>query len=136
MDKKTNSNFPRIGSAAIVLQNDKILLGIRAKEPNYGKWVLPGGKVKAFESIKDAISRELLEETALHCEIGEQIGVYEIITPSIEHRIIIYSWAHPIKGDLQPSSDISELRFFSKNELTKIELTPIVKKVLQDVGLL
>ena len=134
INKNSTLTQPRIGSAAIVIKDNKILLGIRAKEPNKGKWVLPGGKIKLFESIKEAIFRELLEETGLHCEIGKQIGVYEIIDNPNEHRIIIYNWASPIGGSLKPSSDISELNFFSKSELTELGLTPIVKKVLQDIG--
>jgi ADP-ribose pyrophosphatase YjhB (NUDIX family) len=134
IDKKIILTQPRIGSAAVVIKDNKILLGIRAKEPNKGKWVLPGGKIKLFETIKEAVSRELLEETGLQCEIGKQIGVYEIIDNPNEHRIIIYNWAYSVRGNLKPSSDISELKFFSKEELHSLELTPIVKRVLQDIG--
>ncbi len=127
-------NQPRVGSAAVVIQNNRILLGIRAKEPNKGKWVLPGGKIKLFETIKDAVYRELLEETGMKCEIGKQVGVYEIIDDPHEHRIIVYNWAYPLEGEPKPSSDISELKFFSKSELSTLAVTPIVEMVLRDIG--
>lgn len=129
-------HLPRLGSAVIIEKEGKILLGRRNKEPENGKWVLPGGKVEPFESIKDAAKRELLEEAGLTVEIGEPVGVYEIISPPEEHRIIVYSWATVKSGTLKPSSDTSELRFVSKDDIRHIELTDLVKRVLQDVAFL
>lgn len=94
----------------------------------------PGGKVELFESLKETLRRELLEETNLTCEIGKQIGVYEIIDKPNEHRVIVYSWAQPVEGQLKPAADISELKFFPRAELKKIEISPVVKKVLADIG--
>lgn len=125
---------PRIGSAVVVKKGDKLLLGKRAKEPEKGKWILPGGKIKVFESIKEAARRELLEETGLDVEIGSQIGTYEVINIPNEHRIIIYSWGSVKSGTLKPSSDVSDLRFYSKEEVKNLELTEIIKKVLEDIG--
>jgi len=132
------AQFPRIGSAAIVLDGDRILLGVRAKEPNCGKWVIPGGKVRAFESYEDAAAREMREETGLEIKVEKLLGVYEIIRPPQEHRLIIYSWAHLIGGDLRPSDDISLVRFFTKDELKRLvaagECSDIVVEVLADAG--
>ncbi|MBA7682241.1 hypothetical protein ES703_90590 [subsurface metagenome] len=128
--------LPRLGSAAIIKKDGKILLGRRNKEPENGKWVLPGGKVEEFETIKDAAKRELLEEAGIEVDVGEPIGVYEIISPPKEHRIIVYSWARVKSGNLKPSSDTSELRFFSKEDISHIKLTDLVKRVLQDIAFL
>ena len=57
--------MPRLGSALVVRKGDAILLGLRNKEPEKGKWVLPGGGVRPFETIRAAAHRELLEETGL-----------------------------------------------------------------------
>src|SRR4051812_43060202 len=46
--------LPRVGSAVIVIDGESVLLGVRNKEPHRGKWVLPGGKIRPFESIDDA----------------------------------------------------------------------------------
>ena len=128
--------LPRLGSAVIIQKEGKVLLGRRNKEPENGKWVLPGGKVESFESIKDTAKRELLEEAGLEVEVGEPVGIYEIISPPEEHRIIVYSWATVKSGDLNPSSDTSELRFFSKEDISHIQLTDLVKRVLQDIAFL
>ena len=123
--------LPRIGSAVLVKKNNTILLARRKKEPNFGKWVIPGGKIEPFESIKQAGEREILEETGLQVRITEQIGVFEIIEPQKEHRIIIYSWAEFLGGELKASSDIFEPKFVKKIEVRSLELSEIVTKVLR-----
>src|SRR5580704_8659339 len=110
--------FPRIGSALIVRDEaNRILLGKRNKDPQRGSWVLPGGKIHAFESIAAAAARELEEETGLKVEVQHHFGVYEIINSPSEHRIVIYSWARVVGGIAKASDDLAELRFASLQEL-------------------
>lgn len=131
-------NSPRLGCAAIVKKDDKILLGIRGKEPNRGKWVLPGGKVEFLESLSSTLEREILEETGLKVKAENVIGVYEILKPPDEHRVIVYCWANYLSGTLKPSSDIMDAKLFSREEVKAIvergESTEVVSKVLKDVG--
>lgn len=124
----------RVGSALVVHQGNSLLLAQRGKEPNLGKWVFPGGKVHPFESIREAGERELLEETGLQVEVGQQIGAFEIIRPPDEHRVIIYSWARPIAGEPKAASDVSQLRFCTREELLQLDLSDIVAEVARAIG--
>ncbi len=128
-------NLPRIGSALLVRDEaNRILLGKRNKDPQRGSWVIPGGKIHAFESIAEAAARELREETGLIVEVGDHFNVYEIINPPNEHRIVIYSWGRVVSGEARPSDDISELKFFELDELGEVPVTPLVRRVLADAG--
>lgn len=128
--------LPRVGSALLVRDEaNRILLGKRNKDPHRGSWVIPGGKIEAFESIVEAAVRELREETGLEVEVQGQFRVYEIINPPEEHRLVIYSWGRVTEGTLQASDDLSEIRFFSLEELGSVPVTPLVRKVLEDAGL-
>src|SRR5438552_19110550 len=101
--------LPRVGSALLVRNEaNQILLGKRNKDPQKGSWVIPGGKIRAFESIAEAATRELREETGLDVEIQGQFRVYEIINPPDEHRIVIYSWGKVVGGSATASDDLSE----------------------------
>src|SRR5437660_1789038 len=40
----------RVGSAVLVVDDRRVLLGRRGKQPNFGRWVLPGGKVALYFS--------------------------------------------------------------------------------------
>jgi 8-oxo-dGTP diphosphatase len=124
---------PRLGSAVVVLDGDCVLLGIRGKEPNKGKWVLPGGKIKPFESIEHAAIREIREETGLAVEVHGQLGVWEIIDPPEEHRVIVYSLARPIGGKLKAASDLDEVRFCHRDELDELDISDVVCRVLDRV---
>lgn len=128
--------LPRIGSALLVRDEaNRILLGKRNKDPQRGSWVIPGGKIRAFESIGDAAARELREETGLEVDVQGQFRVYEIINPPDEHRIVIYSWGKVVGGTARASDDLSELAFFSPNQLSDLQTSPLVRKVLADAGL-
>lgn len=132
-----SDTLPRVGSALLVKdERDRILLGQRNKDPQRGFWVIPGGKIQAFEHIAEAATRELQEETGLSVEVGPQFRVYEIVNPPNEHRIVIYSWAKVIGGTAKASDDLSTVKFFRADELDNIPLTPLVRTVLQDAGLL
>jgi 8-oxo-dGTP diphosphatase len=128
----------RLGCAAVVKKDGKILLGIRGKEPNRGKWVLPGGGVEFLEPLSSTIEREILEETGLEVKAEKIIGVYEILNPPNEHRVIVYCWADYLSGMVKPSSDLLDAKLFSKEEVKAIvergESTEIVSKVLKDIG--
>jgi ADP-ribose pyrophosphatase YjhB (NUDIX family) len=129
--------LPRVGSALLVKdERDRILLGQRNKDPQRGSWIIPGGKIHAFERIAEAAVRELQEETGLSVEVGPQFKVYEIVNPPNEHRIVIYSWAKVIGGTPKASDDLSDVRFFEAEELSCISLTPLVRRVLEDAGVL
>src|SRR4029077_15497236 len=107
-----SDTLPRIGSALLVQDERKrILLGQRNKDPQRGSWVLPGGKIHAFESIAEAAARELEEETGLKIEVQGQFRVYEIVNPPDEHRIVIYSWGKARGGIPKASDDLSDVRF-------------------------
>jgi 8-oxo-dGTP diphosphatase len=129
--------LPRIGSALLVRDNaNRVLLGRRNKDPQRGYWVIPGGKIHAFEGIAEAAAREISEETGLKVHVGDQLGAYEIINPPNEHRIVIYSWGTVTEGEPKASDDLSDIRFFSVEELGTVQMTALVRRVLEDAGLL
>ena len=56
--------FPVIPvSSGLIIQNNKVLIGLRSKSDNGGGlWEFPGGKIDIDESSVDAVIRELNEE--------------------------------------------------------------------------
>lgn len=127
----------RVGSAAIVLDwEGRVLLGVRAKEPNRGKWVLPGGKVEPFETLAEAVAREVLEETTIKIKVGEVATLREIIVPPSEHRLIVFHWARALSSIPTAASDLSEVGLFTPAETRQLSLSDVVESVLLEVGFL
>src|SRR5436309_2468736 len=131
---------PRLGCAGLIRRGDEILLGKRNKEPNRGLWVLPGGGVGFGESFASTLRRELLEEAGIEVEIEGVFSVYELITPPDEHRVIVYINGKYHSGEIVASSDLSEARFFSADELKQLSgkrlISPFVERVLREAGLI
>jgi 8-oxo-dGTP diphosphatase len=71
-------SVPKVAALAITYHDDKLLLIQRGKEPQLGRWGFPGGSVHAGEALVDAAQRELLEETRIHAEPEQIVGVIEV----------------------------------------------------------
>lgn len=129
---------PRVGCAVIVRDSEgRVILGRRAKQPFFGAWVLPGGGVKAFESYSDTAKREAKEELGIDIVVESLHQVAEIINPPDEHRIVLYVNCRALGGELRPSSDISEARYFSKDQVGVLLndglTTPTVSPILRAI---
>ncbi len=105
---------------AILVKDDKLLLVKRSKKLiEGGKWALPGGYIDRDESIREAIKREVLEET------GYQVKntILFTITDDIkgvkkDRQNISFVFICQI-GELvsKPDWEVEEARWFELNSL-------------------
>ena len=97
-----------------------LLLIKRGGHPEKGKWGLPGGFVNTTESLDDAASRELSEETGLelHSHL-EQLRTYGY--PGRDKRGFIVSVAYvalvPNAEDPTAGDDANDARFFDVEDI-------------------
>lgn len=131
---------PRIGCAGIIRRGQEILLGRRDKEPARGLWVLPGGGVDFGETFADTLRRELVEEAGIQIEVEGVFKVYELVNPPDEHRIIVYLNARHREGEPMASSDLSDIKFFDREQLKEMSasklISPFVDLVLRNAALI
>jgi 8-oxo-dGTP diphosphatase len=59
----------------------RLLLIQRGREPGRGLWSLPGGRVEPGESERDAVEREMTEETGLRVRAVRLVGRVRRPTP-------------------------------------------------------
>ncbi|MBK0421999.1 NUDIX hydrolase [Leucobacter sp. CSA2] len=64
----------RVAAYAVVERRGKILLTHWRRGHLHG-WTLPGGGIDAGEDPRDAVVREVMEETGLEARVGKLIGV-------------------------------------------------------------
>lgn len=82
-----SSSLPRrqrVAAYAIIVREDQILLSQLAPHISAdGAWTLPGGGVDHGENPRDALLREIVEETGLDALVGETARVYSAHLPGV-----------------------------------------------------
>lgn len=115
---------PLVAVAVIIVREDgRFLLVQRGEDPGKGLWGLPGGYVEADETLTNALSREILEETSLELEVGEIIGVWSFYNDykELSGAVIVYS-ARIQSGNLQLGSDSVAAEWVGFSELNRFVL--------------
>jgi 8-oxo-dGTP diphosphatase len=75
----------------------KILLIQRGLTPFKGKWALPGGFVRADETVDDAARRELAEETGLNNVFLEQLYTFGAVNRDPRERVVSVAYYALVK---------------------------------------
>ena len=125
----------RVSARGIVINNDMILLNEFGNGEYYN---IPGGGVEPGETVKDAVVRELFEETGLDVVVGDLIYVLEYEPnkcnfiygemPSISLVFRCY-----LKGDdIISSASIPDINPDNPNLVSKARWVPVSK--LKDIN--
>jgi 8-oxo-dGTP diphosphatase len=88
--------------------------------PKYGDWTLPKGKLDSDESFEEAALREVLEETGLRCELGEELGSTTYTDAKGRPKVVRYWGMTPVSGTFQPNDEVDELRWVTPEEARRL----------------
>lgn len=124
-----NVNRPIVGTGVAIVDGDEILLVRRANEPNKGMWAVPGGKVEFGETLAEAATREVKEETGLLVQLDEIVWVGESM--SEDHHIVLIDFlGQAVGGELRAADDATETRWVAIEDAYEMELTPTMFELL------
>jgi 8-oxo-dGTP diphosphatase len=124
-------SYPRMlitVDALVFLKDDssnshKILLIQRKNDPFQGSYALPGGFVEMDETLKDAATRELLEETGLKGVELTQLAAFDRIDRDPRDRnicIAYYGFTSSDNVDILGGDDAEKAEWFSMNNLPSL----------------
>jgi 8-oxo-dGTP diphosphatase len=108
---------PVIGVGAVIWNGkDEVALIRRSQEPRRGEWSIPGGRLEAGELVREAVLREVREETGLTVEVTGLIDVVDSVTRDASgavthHYVLIDFSANHLAGDICTGSDAAEARW-------------------------
>ena len=131
---------PLLGVGAIIVREERVLLVRRANPPLQNEWSIPGGLVETGEMMKEAVVREVREETGLETEIVELVEVFERILRDQDlrvqyHFVLIDYLCRVIAGEAKAASDVSEVRWTKLEDLESLEVAPqtceVIRKALR-----
>ena len=127
---------PIIGVGAVIW-NDRgeIVLIRRGQEPRLGEWSIPGGRLEWGESVREAIIREVREETGLEVEIGGLIDVVDAVTRDasgevVRHYVLIDFLVRHVAGTLHAGSDAAEARWVAYAALDEYVLWSETRRII------
>ncbi len=109
---------PSLTVDGVLIEEEKILLIRRKREPFKDMYALPGGFVNYGERVEEAIVREMKEETGLNVEPVKIVGVYS--DPRRDprgHTVTVAFLLRRKGGSLKGGDDASEARMFPLNSL-------------------
>lgn len=118
-------------TAACILLNDsrKILLVKRRNDPFKNKWSLPAGFVQFGENPINAAIRELKEETGLSAKYDQVVGTYIADDHPLTFSALTVITVNNVEGNLAPSDDAGECKYFNPKSLPKMAFKTQVKAI-------
>jgi len=82
-------NHIKVSVSAVLIKDNKVLLGLRNGKSNPGFWEFPGGKLEYRESPLSAVVRETKEETNLDVKASKDLG-YRNVLINDKHYLVLY----------------------------------------------
>jgi len=123
------ADIPRIAVGAVVFDRlGRLLLVKRRYPPAPNRWAIPGGHVELGEELKEAVVRELEEETGLKGYNPTLIAITEYVSEDVNgkviyHYVIIDFLIREYHGELRPNEEVLDIGFFNLSEALSLKLT-------------
>lgn len=115
-----------VGVGAVVVHDGQVLLIRRGKEPLRGRWLVPGGTVEWGETLEEALTREVFEETGLVVRPREVVAVLDRIHREggeiLYHFVIVDYLCDWVSGSVQAGSDAEAAAFVPVRDLAGYDL--------------
>jgi 8-oxo-dGTP diphosphatase len=133
----SHPSSPIVGVGAVIFNaKDEFVLIRRGKEPRRGEWSIPGGRLKWGESVRQALLREVREETGLEVEIAALVDVVDSVSSNASgdvtrHYVLIDFLALHVSGELTAGSDADEAHWIPYADLSKYRLWKETVRVVE-----
>ena len=120
----------------LIHKGDAVLLLKLAKEPNAGKWGLPGGGVKIGETVEEAVRREAKDQVGLDANLEGMLDVLDEIHHDGKgkvrfHYVLVGYLASPRKGKVVLSDEATEYKWFTAAEVRSAYASDNTKRIVQ-----
>ncbi len=127
-DARTYPQRPYLAVSAAIIRDGKVFIVRRARKPALNIYTLPGGAVETGETLTDAVTREVREETSLTIEPVALAGHREVIVRDelgrVERHFVIMCFAARwLSGEPILNDELDDARWLLPAELSALRTT-------------
>jgi 8-oxo-dGTP diphosphatase len=132
---RSHPDRPYLAVSAAIFRDDKVLIVRRARAPADGVYTLPGGVVEIGESLREALVREVHEETMLTIELVALAGEREVIVRddagNVERHFVILAFAARwTSGEVVLNEELAEARWMRPADIEGLQTTEGLADIL------
>lgn len=127
-DERTYPQRPYLAVSAAIIRDGKVLVVRRARNPALGIYTLPGGGVETGETLMQAVTREVREETSMDIEPVALAGHREAIVRDAQgrverHFVILCFAARWLSGEPVLNEELDDARWLDPAALSGLRTT-------------
>jgi 8-oxo-dGTP diphosphatase len=127
-DKRAYPEHPFLAVSAAIVRDGKVLVVRRARKPALNLYTLPGGAVELGETLREAVIREVREETRLAIDPVTLAGHREVITRDTQgkverHFVILCFASRWIAGEPVLNDELDDARWLAPAALAGLKTT-------------
>lgn len=112
------NSAPTAGCA--ILKDGRALITKRAKDPEKGRWDVPGGFLHAGEDVLDGLRREVMEELGIEIDVSMD-DLVQMVAHTYgddgDYVLAMGFFARHASGDPRPADDVAEMRWVTRDEI-------------------
>jgi 8-oxo-dGTP diphosphatase len=126
-----------IGVGGVLIEDNRVLLVRRANHPAKGYWAIPGGRIEGRELLRDALKREMFEETGIVIRVAELLHTFDFYyqdESGLRHYIIIDYRVSRLSGQVSAGDDATAAAWLSAAALDEKKVAPETLTLLQEMG--
>ncbi|MBN3494598.1 nucleotide triphosphate diphosphatase NUDT15 [Vibrio neptunius] len=127
----------RVGVAAVILREGRVLLGERIGSHGAHTWATPGGHLELGESIEECAKRETLEETGLSVDSFNKLGfTNDVFEKEGKHYVTLFVVTSCSSGEpevMEPDK-CKQWQWFELDQLPEPLFLPLTNLLKESVN--
>lgn len=126
-----------VGKVLILSEDGKLLLGKKTESIDFGKYEIPGGKIKVGELFMEGLKKEVKEETGLEVELklnikdeASEIQPYLFVLDP-RKRAALFVEGKIVGGELRGEGELIDLKFYSVEEIEELLNRGLIRNLVK-----